>query len=151
MKFSATRITEPFRYMQKSQHIGKIVVSMPENVEELPLETVREDLKLRPDRAYLFVGGLGGLGRQIASWLVEKGAKHITFMSRSAGNVLDDDPFVKELFAHGCVCTRVSGDVSKYADAVLAIKSAGMPVGGVLQASMVLRVSNNVPAISNVS
>ncbi|KAL2062583.1 hypothetical protein VTL71DRAFT_5655 [Oculimacula yallundae] len=138
-KFSASRITEPFRFMQRAQHIGKIVVSMPDNVEELPLETVREDLKLRPDRAYLFVGGLGGIGRSIATWLVEKGAKHIIFLSRSAGNVMDDDPFVKEMSAQGCTTYRLSGSVSKYDDVVRAIKLAGMPVAGVLQASMLLR------------
>ena len=141
--FSASHITEPFRYMQKSQHIGKIIVSMPEAVEELPVETVREDLKLRSDRAYLFIGGLGGLGRSIATWLVERGAKHIVFMSRSAGMILDDNPFVKEFAAHGCRTTRVSGDVSKYEDAVLAIQAAGEPIAGIFQASMVLRVSTN--------
>ncbi|KAK0130498.1 hypothetical protein ONS96_001017 [Cadophora gregata f. sp. sojae] len=137
--FSALNITEPFRYMQKSQHIGKIVVSMPELVSELSFETLREDLKLRSDRAYLFVGGLGGLGRSIATWLVEWGAKHIVFMSRSAGNILDDDPFVKEFAVQGCRTTRVSGDVSKYEDVVSAIEAAGEPIGGVFQASMVLR------------
>lgn len=149
--FSASHITEPFRYMQKSQHIGKIVVSMPDAGEELPLETVREDLVLRSDRAYLFVGGLGGLGRSIATWLVERGAKHVVFMSRSAGNLLDDDPFVKEFAAHGCRTTRVSGDVSKYEDVVSAIQAAGEPIAGVFQASMVLRVSTNTSHISSLA
>jgi NAD(P)-dependent dehydrogenase (short-subunit alcohol dehydrogenase family) len=143
--FSAVQISEPFRYMQKAQHIGKIVVSMPVKEDDLPLEHVRGQLKLRPDRAYLFVGGLGGLGRSIATWLAEKGARHIIFMSRSAGKISDDDPFVKELATVGCTATMVSGDVCNYDDVVCAIKSAGKPVAGVLQASMVLKVSSNLP------
>lgn len=139
--FSALQISEPFRYMQKAQHIGKIVVSMPDKVEDLPQETVREELALNPDRAYLFVGGLGGLGRSIATWLTEKGARHIVFLSRSAGSIPQDDPFVMELSTLGCMATMVSGDVCNYDDVVRAIKAAGKPVAGVLQASMVLKVS----------
>ena len=34
--FEATHIEEAFRFMQKGQHIGKIVVSMPQDQKELP-------------------------------------------------------------------------------------------------------------------
>ncbi|KAM5506985.1 Type I Iterative PKS [Microsporum canis] len=138
-RFSAMNISEPFRYMQKAQHIGKLVVTMPENPDDLPVEACYHELKLRDDRAYLFVGGLGGLGRAVAAWLAEKGARHIVFLSRSAGSMPKDDPFIQELTALECQATLVSGDVTKYEDVVHAVKSAGKPVAGVLQASMVLR------------
>lgn len=142
-EFSATRVAEAFRLMQKSHHIGKIVATMPEDANQLlPSEPVYEPLRLREDRAYLFVGGLGGLGRSIASWLVEKGAREIIFFSRSAGLVRDNDLFVQELAVMGCRAIRVSGDVCEYEDVVRAIKSTGKPVGGLLQASMILRVSS---------
>lgn len=141
--FSAGKITEAFRVMQKSQHIGKLVVTMPKDpLKELPTEAVYEKVKVTSeDRAYLFVGGLGGLGRPIATWLAESGVKEIVFLSRSAASMLDDDPFVQELASLGCRATRVSGDVCNYDDVVRAIQSASKPIGGVLQASMVLRVS----------
>jgi NADP-dependent 3-hydroxy acid dehydrogenase YdfG/acyl carrier protein len=142
-KYSAAQISEPFRGMQRGQHIGKLVVSMPENlIHELPAEPVYEALQLRDDRAYLFVGGLGGLGRAIATWLVERGANEIVFLSRSAGSSLEHGWFVKELATLGCTTSLVSGDVGKYDDVVRAIKAAAKPVGGVLQASLVLRDSN---------
>jgi NADPH:quinone reductase-like Zn-dependent oxidoreductase/2-polyprenyl-3-methyl-5-hydroxy-6-metoxy-1,4-benzoquinol methylase len=137
--FSATQISEPFRYMQKAQHIGKIVVTMPRERESLPSEAVHEELSLRGDRAYLFVGGLGGLGRSITTWLAEKGARHVVFLSRSAGNIGDEDPFVRELASVGCRTTRLSGDVSNYEDVIRAVKAVESPIAGVLQASMVLR------------
>ncbi|THC90429.1 hypothetical protein EYZ11_010106 [Aspergillus tanneri] len=124
--------------MQRGQHTGKIVIAMPENSTELPAEPSRQELVLRQDRAYLFVGGLGGLGRSIATWLVEHGARHLVFMARSAVNIPDDDPFVQELAVLGCTTTRISGDVSKHEDVLRAIRASGKPVG-VLQASMVLR------------
>lgn len=141
--FSACTISDPIRTMQKGDHIGKLVVSMPHDQTELPSETGHDELCLRSDGAYLFVGGLGGLGRSITTWLVEKGARHLVFFSRSAGQVRDDDPFVHELQSLGCTVTRVSGDVTIYDDVVRAIKAAGKPIVGVLQASMVLQVSLN--------
>jgi hypothetical protein len=139
--FSATEISEPFRYMQKAKHIGKIVVAMPTQQESLPAEAVHDELSLRGDYAYLFVGGLGGLGKSITTWLVERGARHVVFLSRSAGDVGDKDPFLQELASVGCKTTRISGDVSNLEDVIRAIKSAGSLIAGVLQASMVLRVS----------
>jgi NAD(P)-dependent dehydrogenase (short-subunit alcohol dehydrogenase family)/acyl carrier protein len=142
-RYSATQISEPFRGMQRGQHIGKLVVSMPENpIHELPAEPIYEAFHLRDDRAYLFVGGLGGLGQAIATWLVERGADEIVFLSRSAGSSPEHGQFVKELATLGCTANLVSGDVSKYDDVVRAIKAAAKPVGGVLQASLVLRDGN---------
>lgn len=141
--FPATQIQDAFRYVQKGQHLGKVVVAMPEQANELLTEAAAEELRLRPDRAYLFVGGLGGLGRSISTRLVERGAKHLVFMSRSAGNMPDDHPFVRELAALGCKTTRISGDVCKYDDVVRVIQTVGCPIAGVLQASMVLKVSSS--------
>lgn len=141
--FSACAISEPIRTMQKGDHIGKLVVSMPHDPAGLPSEAANDELCLRSGGAYLFVGGLGGLGRSITTWLVEKGARHLVFFSRSAGQLDDDDPFVQELQSLGCTVTRVSGDVTIYEDVVRAIKSASKPIVGVLQASMVLQVSLN--------
>ena len=139
--FPATHAGDAFRYMQKGQHIGKIIVTMPENAEDLDSVTGRKDLLLRPDMAYLSVGGLGGLGRSVATWLVEKGAKHLVFFSRSAGNLPKDDSYILELEAQGCTVQAISGDVTNFEDVQSMIKSIGKPVGGVLQASMVLKVS----------
>lgn len=141
--FSGSAISEPIRTMQKGDHIGKLVVSMPHDPAELPSETGYDGLCLRTDGAYLFVGGLGGLGRSITTWLVEKGARHLVFFSRSAGKLRDDDPFVQELQSLGCTVTRVSGDVTIYEDVARAIKATDKPIVGVLQASMVLQVSFN--------
>lgn len=138
--FSACKISEPIRKMQKGDHIGKLVVSMPHDQADLPSETGFDGLCLRSDGAYLFVGGLGGLGRSITTWLAEKGARNLVFLSRSAGKVGDDDPFVRELQSLGCTVTSISGDVTIYEDVVRAMKAAGETIVGILQASMVLQV-----------
>ncbi|KAJ0116060.1 hypothetical protein J7T55_005006 [Diaporthe amygdali] len=139
---SACTISEPIRNMQKGDHIGKLVVSMPHDHKDLPSETGYDELCLRSDGAYLFVGGLGGLGRSTTTWLVEKGARNLVLFSRSAGQLRDDDPFVQELQSLGCTVTRVSGYVTIYEDVVRAMKAAGKPIIGILQASMVLQDSS---------
>ncbi|WKZ44869.1 MAG: type I polyketide synthase [Anaerolineales bacterium] len=41
------------------------------------------DLQIRSDASYLITGGLGRLGLEVARWLVEQGAKHLTLTSRT--------------------------------------------------------------------
>ena len=36
----------------------------------------------RPDRSYLLIGGLGGLGLALATWLAQRGAKHLVLSSK---------------------------------------------------------------------
>ena len=141
-EFQAFEVEAAMRYMQKGQHIGKIVVTFPEISTELEAATNRRDLLLRPDVSYLSIGGLGGLGRSIASWLVERGARHLIFFSRSAGSVTSEDPYIKELAARGCSVQTFSGSVANMSDVKRVIGSASKPIAGVLQASMVLDVSN---------
>jgi len=43
---------------------------------------------LRSDASYLLVGDLGGIGRAVASWMVEKGARHLVFLHDLAKHLL---------------------------------------------------------------
>ncbi|KAH3920303.1 hypothetical protein HBH56_002660 [Parastagonospora nodorum] len=137
-EFSAAQIGEAMRYLQRGTHIGKVVITMPEDHAALPLEKVRGELKLSPEKAYLFVGGLGGIGRAVASWLVERGARRIVFLSRSAGKDPKTQIFLHELAAQGCTATTFAADVCNYDDVLKAVESIDMPIGGVLQAAMAL-------------
>ena len=131
------QIEDAFRYLQKGQHIGKVTVSMPSQ-----LSSQRSaDLLLRPDATYILVGGLGGLGRAISVWLVERGAKHLTFMSRSAGTAESDRSFFEELKGQGCDAEAFAGDVADPTAVRRMIEDSSRPVAGVLQMSMVLQVS----------
>ncbi len=147
--FDAAHVEDAMRYMQKGSHIGKIVVTFPEDPMELEATTHSRDLVLRPDVSYLSIGGLGGLGRSIASWMVEKGARHLIFFSRSAGTVTSEDPYIKELAARGCSVQTFSGSVSNLSDVKSVVSSAAKPIAGVLQASMVLSVSNTFLQLFN--
>ncbi|KAF4945826.1 hypothetical protein FGADI_11645 [Fusarium gaditjirri] len=145
--FEAARVEEAFRYMQKGQHIGKIVVTVPESraTQAPEAEPARRELILRGDRTYVFAGGLGGLGQSIATYLAEKGARHLLFFSRSATRFAESNPaFFEELESLGCSAQVVSGNINNRADVEKAVASATNPVAGVLQAAMVLQDANFV-------
>lgn len=136
--------------MQKAQHIGKMVVQLPEDAAALPSVTVAEPIVLRSDRAYLLAGGLGGLGRAVSTWLTERGVRHFVFLSRSADDHARYGSFVQELKELGCSVKLVAGNVCNYADVVQAVSASDVPFAGVLQATMVLRVSvKEKPNIQN--
>lgn len=136
--YSALQASEAFRDVQLGQHTGSLVLSMPA-ADAFSAEAIDDPLQLSSDKSYLFVGGLGGLGRVISTWLAERGAAEIVFLSRSAGSSPEHDQFAQELAALGCEAKLVAGDVSQYEDVVRAVRTASRPFAGVLQASLVLR------------
>ncbi|KAL4915475.1 hypothetical protein BDW62DRAFT_124830 [Aspergillus aurantiobrunneus] len=141
-EFSAEKIEHAFRYAQ-GEYIGKIAVVMPKEPSSLPVTVSRRTPSFRSDGIHLIVGGLGGLGRSITSWMALNGARNFVFFSPSAASKEQDD-FVLELRAQGCRVDLVSGDVSKEKDVDALIKSIdeGIPVAGVMQASMALEVTS---------
>lgn len=139
--FDATSIEEAFRLMQQGKHIGKLVVRLPEDPSLLRTGAVKQPLSLRPDASYLLVGGLGGLGRALSTWLAERGAKNLIYLSPNAGRGFQDEALVKELNALGCTAQLVPGSVADLADVQRAVRSARLPIAGAVQMSMVLRVS----------
>lgn len=138
--FEATQTLDAFRYMQKGQHIGKIVVTIPEDPSKLDVTSTVQTLALRPDASYLLVGGLGGLGRAISTWMVEHGARSLIFLSRSAGKSPDDQSFFRELELQGCSVQYFAGNVTVMEDVENVVKNAAKPIAGVMHMSMVLRV-----------
>ena len=64
-----------FRYMQQARHIGKIVLTMPADNDIM--------IPMGGDGTYLITGGLGGLGLEVAKWMVDKGARNLVLTGRS--------------------------------------------------------------------
>lgn len=145
--FDARKIVDAFKYMQKGQHIGKIVVTMPEHPQELGVTAVKHELHLRPEASYLLVGGLGGLGRAISTWMVERGARNLIFLSRSAGKSDGDRNLFRELEAQGCSVQAFSGSVTCLDDVKSAVENAAAPLAGVMHMSMVLKVRRLKPPL----
>ncbi|TVY41639.1 Highly reducing polyketide synthase [Lachnellula subtilissima] len=142
-EINASAIQDAFRYMQQGKHIGKIILQLRDDTGRLQIGNVnttkKGGAKLDAAASYLLVGGLGGLGRAIAVWMVQHGAKNLTFLSRSAGKVQRDHDFVQEIESMGCTAQLVQGDVTIPDDVARAVDGTLAPLKGIIQMSMVLR------------
>lgn len=142
----AVDIIESFRYMQRGQHIGKVVIEI-RDIEGYPQlgdfksMPVKKTISLDGASSYLIVGGLGGLGRAVSVWLAQHGARHLAFLSRSAGHGEHDQGFAREIESMGCSVQLIRGSVLDLDDVEQAISNAQSrgPLKGIVQMSMVLR------------
>ncbi|KAK4184985.1 hypothetical protein QBC35DRAFT_32555 [Podospora australis] len=144
--FDASSIQDGFRHLQQGTHIGKIVFSFREKDGSVKIpanQIVKSSKKLRldPKGSYLLIGGLGGLGRAVARYLVENGARRLVFMSRSAGSGPEDGDTVRELESMGCEVRLIKGSVVSSKDVQWAVEECPN-LKGIIQASMVLRDEN---------
>jgi acyl transferase domain-containing protein/NAD(P)-dependent dehydrogenase (short-subunit alcohol dehydrogenase family) len=121
-----------------------------------PWQPNRVPRPFRSDGAYLITGGLGGLGRTVARWLIERGARHLILLNRtplppraewSAGAAASPEASrvaeVRELEAAGATVHLAALDVADRA--ALAAFLAGYrregwpPIRGVVHAAGVSR------------
>jgi fatty acid synthase, animal type len=81
--FNAPDIQEAFRFMASGRHIGRILLKIRENRDEmLPVKTVPKAC-FDPNECVVLVGGLGGFGMELSGWLVSRGCRKIVLCSRS--------------------------------------------------------------------
>lgn len=141
--YPASAIVEAFREMQQGKHIGKIVIQIRDAAAKPLLNdinfTKKAKLELDSTGSYLLIGGLGGLGRSMSVWMVERGAKNLTFLARSAGSGPHDANFRREIESMGCSVQLVRGDVANADDVARAVDGVQAPLKGIVQMSMVLR------------
>lgn len=101
--FPMAQAADAFRFMAQAKHTGKIVLTNPD---------ARPEVTIRPDATYLITGGLTGLGLLTASWLVEKGARHLVLTGRRSPNE-NALQTIAELEQRGVQVTVEQGDISQ--------------------------------------
>lgn len=136
--YEAGEVEDAFRYMQKGVHVGKIAVRMPKSWDDTNIKGGAKPIDFRRDASYLLIGGLGGLGKAISTWMIERGARSFVYLARSATSP-KNHAFVNELRAQGASVTLVDGSVGVLEDVKKAIAASPSRIAGVLQMSLVLR------------
>ena len=136
------QVWDAFRIMQQGKHRGKLVLSFPDDAKAPILRKAKDSLKLDPEATYLFVGGLGGLGRSLAKEFVASGAQNIAFFSRSGGATSQAKAVIDELSVGGIHVKAYCGDISNSTSFLAAMEQCAQdlpPIKGVMQMAMVLR------------
>ncbi|PVH93388.1 reducing type I polyketide synthase [Periconia macrospinosa] len=74
-----------FRFMQSGKSSGKIVLEIDKSHFLPIIRAGTPEYMFSKDASYVVAGGLGGIGRRITNWLVERGARNVIILSRSGG------------------------------------------------------------------
>ena len=116
--------------------------SEPEKITDTVL-TYRKPSRLFSDEgAYILVGGLGGLGRYVSTWLVANGARHLVSVSRSGLN----SPEARETYDNinasksGASMTVIIADACSHSamSAALSQIRPQYPIKGIINMAMLL-------------
>ncbi|MET8009438.1 type I polyketide synthase [Streptomyces sp. NPDC005271] len=138
--FPLADATEAFRQMAGARHIGKLVLTIPQEGET---SAVLPDgpLTVRDGGTYIVTGGLRGLGLATARWLAAQGAGHLVLNGRTAPSAATARA-LGELSTAGTRVTVVLGDIGRpgTADRLVAAATADdrAPLRGVVHSAMVL-------------
>jgi hypothetical protein len=141
--FEAAQVVDALRYLQTGTHMGKVVIQMTSNAADLPCTAIQTAPSFPSDASYLLVGGLGGIGRAVSTWLVEHGARELVYLSRSAGRSGNDQAFIRELEVQGCRVICVVGTVTDLSDVKRAVSQCTNHLAGVVQMAINLNVRQN--------
>ena len=93
-----------------------------------------------PQATYLITGGTGGLGQQLAQWLVAQGARHLVLLSRR-GRFPELEPLLTSLAQQGATVRveAVDGvDATALALVLSRLQAQGPPLKGIFHAAGVL-------------
>ncbi len=140
--FAAGEAVAAFRLMQKSGHVGKVVILPPDagpsgagavRVQDVPTGRAQ----ICATRTHLIVGGLGGLGLEVAEWLVEAGARRIALMGRRADLTPEAEAARRRWQEKGVDLRIVACDVADAAALESALADL-RPLAGVIHSAMVL-------------
>lgn len=141
-----SQVQAAMRHMQSGKHVGKLVLE-PRRDDVVPV--LASYLRGRLSRfdgnaTYVVAGGLGGLGRAVVGWMVERGARYLLLLSRRGLPPADIDKMfdgVKgrydRIVAPACDVTDLAVLRRVFQDCASTLP----PIRGCVQGGMVLRVS----------
>jgi acyl transferase domain-containing protein/acyl carrier protein len=139
LTFPASEAAAAFRCMAQARHIGKIVIQFNES--KVMVESAAGFTRgFQPASTYLITGGLGGLGLKVAQWLIERGARHLALVGRTAPSAAAQRA-LDDLRAKGGRILVAQGDVAQEADVARVLDSIrrDMPeLRGIIHAAGVL-------------
>ena len=113
-------------------------IYVPRLVKQSPITS--QAVSLKSAATYLITGGLGALGLQTASWMVDKGAKHLVLTGRKQPSAKAQE-VIERLENVGVQISVLCGDISQQEDVtkILSEISASLPtLRGVIHAAGLL-------------
>ncbi|KAI1499706.1 hypothetical protein F5X99DRAFT_430330 [Biscogniauxia marginata] len=140
--FPISEVESAFKTLQSAKTHGKLVV-VPHAEDIIKATPPKKPAQLlKADATYILIGGTGGLGRSMTSWMVSRGARHLVLVSRSGSASGKVKALIDEAAEVGAEIVIRRCDVSNPAEVEELINS-GLeslpPVRGLIHGAMVLR------------
>ncbi|KAF5857085.1 hypothetical protein ETB97_006264 [Aspergillus alliaceus] len=140
--YCVSDIEAAFRSLQGGRGFGKSVIELQPEALVKVYPPQKSPVRLSAEASYIVVGGSGGLGRNIAEWLSQHGAKHIVLLARSGDTKPDVRRLIKRADSDGVKMVAPRCDISNASDvrAAISLVLRDMPpIRGVIFGAMVLR------------
>lgn len=143
-----SELQDAFKNVESSPYLGLVsITAAPDSDVKVKVaapkaaKAVKDSLD--PDATYLLAGGLGGLGRSICDLLVNNGAQHIAFISRSGASTDSSIEFIEGLKKRGVdvqvYCVDICNTEALRTVVEERIRVELPPVKGVFQCAAVIK------------
>ncbi|OTA81899.1 hypothetical protein M434DRAFT_37315 [Hypoxylon sp. CO27-5] len=143
-EFRASELGDAIDSLHKA-HSGEPIVVKLDDSDIIDVKiAVQPSYELNKNATYLVCGGLGGLGREIARWLVSRGARHLILISRSGPRAAEAKSLVSELVEKGVRIQTPCCDAanrSALKSTLISCLEKMPPIRGCIQAAMVMTES----------
>lgn len=137
---SISELSKGLQMVQRGE-LDPVVVA-PKGAEQVMATHPAAGSALNRDGTHVIIGGTGGLGRSMATWMVKNGARHIVLLSRSGGNNVKVKKLIQKLSGQATVVAKAC-DVADEEQVRRLISDCAKtlpPICGVVHAAMVLEV-----------
>ncbi|KAG5883957.1 hypothetical protein JTB14_031782 [Gonioctena quinquepunctata] len=139
--FKTDEIEQAYRYMTKGIHMGKGLIEVCDEKTNKPDMRVIPRYSCDPTRSYIIIGGLGGLGLELADWLILRGARKLVLTSRGGIKNGYQRFRIKFWRNHGVVVLISTTNVTQKDGCVQLIEEANKigHIGGIFNLAAVLQ------------
>ena len=152
--FGKEDVKEAFKHMMSGKHIGKVLIKIRDEEEGIG-NVIAPKIKITalaktwfdPEKVYIIIGGLGGMGMEMIYWMMLRGAKKIIATSRTGIKNNSQKLFFKQLEELGKIIKIFRVNIKIFYENViyeeqakeLIRKSEEMgQIGGIFQLALVL-------------
>ncbi|KAF6220300.1 hypothetical protein HO133_003432 [Letharia lupina] len=142
--FSASEVVQAFRYFALGTRLGKVAISFEDLQTQIQVLPIKSHSTFSNEKAYILVGCLGGLGRSMSRWMLERGMRNFVYLGRSGTDRPSAKNLVQDLEAAGANVIVVRGDVTVFGDVDKTIAATRRVIGGVVHAAMGIHVRTQI-------
>lgn len=142
ISFSSDRIVDALKCQRNQSGYRNILLSFDER-DRIPIApSVESRFHLPSQATYVLAGGMGGVGRSLARFLVANGARNLVFLSRSGAGSSHAKGLIEEMENNGVEVAMFACDVADrdaLATVLATCRETMPPIRGVIQAATVIR------------